>query len=164
VSPGRLVRTLKVAAQQQVEIAKALALNARLLILDEPTAALGAEETDHLFEQVDALRAEGVSFIYVSHRLEEIARICDRVVVLRDGEWVASHDTAQLPVRKLVEDMVGRSIEKRRTGLLRPQLRTSPPPPHGHPSLDPPCVPGPPAARHGWATGASRRPSAAANH
>ena len=111
ISPGRLVRTLKVAAQQQVEIAKALTLKARLLILDEPTAALGAEETEHLFEQVDALRAEGVSFIYVSHRLEEIARICDRVVVLRDGEWVASHDTAQLPVRQLVEDMVSRSIE-----------------------------------------------------
>jgi ribose transport system ATP-binding protein len=111
VSPKRLVRTLKVAAQQQVEIAKALTLNARLLILDEPTAALGEEETDHLFERVDALRAEGVSFIYVSHRLEEIARICDRVVVLRDGKWVASHDTAQVPVKQLVEDMVGRSIE-----------------------------------------------------
>src|SRR3954454_13755397 len=111
VSPSRLVRTLRVAAQQQVEIAKALAFNARLLLLDEPTAALGAEETDHLFERIDALRREGVSFIYVSHRLEEIARICDRVVVLRDGEWVTSHDTAQVPVRRLVEDMVGRSIE-----------------------------------------------------
>jgi ribose transport system ATP-binding protein len=111
VSPSRPVGTLRVAAQQQVEIAKALALNARLLILDEPTAALGAEETDHLFERVDALRLEGVSFVYVSHRLEEIARICDRVVVLRDGQWVTSHDTAQVPVRRLVEDMVGRSIE-----------------------------------------------------
>jgi ribose transport system ATP-binding protein len=111
VSPNRLVGSLRVAAQQQVEIAKALALNARLLILDEPTAALGAEETDHLFETVDALRREGVSFIYVSHRLEEIARICDRVVVLRDGQWVTSHSTAQVPVRRLVEDMVGRSIE-----------------------------------------------------
>lgn len=111
VSPRRLVRTLAVAAQQQVEIAKALALNARLLILDEPTAALGGEETDQLFQQVDALKAQGVSFIYVSHRLEEIARICDRVVVLRDGQWVASHDSAKVPVRQLVEDMVGRKIE-----------------------------------------------------
>lgn len=111
ISPRRIVRSLKVAAQQQVEIAKALALKARLLILDEPTAALGAEETDHLFEVVDQLRAEGVSFIYVSHRLEEIARICDRVVVLRDGQFVAAHETAQLPVRRLVEDMVGRKIE-----------------------------------------------------
>jgi ribose transport system ATP-binding protein len=111
VSPRRLVRSLRVAAQQQVEIAKALALNARLLILDEPTAALGGDETDHLFEQVDALKAQGVSFIYVSHRLEEIARICDRIVVLRDGEGVATHDSAQVPVRRLVEDMVGRKIE-----------------------------------------------------
>jgi ribose transport system ATP-binding protein len=111
VSPNRPVRTLRVAAQQQVEIAKALAFNSRLLLLDEPTAALGAEETDHLFERIDALRREGVSFIYVSHRLEEIARICDRVVVLRDGQWVASHDTAQVPVNQLIEDMIGRSLE-----------------------------------------------------
>jgi ribose transport system ATP-binding protein len=111
VSPTRQVRTLRVAAQQQVEIAKALAFNSRLLLLDEPTAALGAEETDHLFERIDALRREGVSFIYVSHRLEEIARICDRVVVLRDGQWVTSHDTAQVPVNQLIEDMIGRSLE-----------------------------------------------------
>ena len=111
VPPNRSVRTLRVAAQQQVEIAKALAFNSRLLLLDEPTAALGAEETDHLFERIDALRREGVSFIYVSHRLEEIARICDRVVVLRDGQWVTSHDTAQVPVNQLIEDMIGRSLE-----------------------------------------------------
>ena len=89
LAPTRLVRTLRVAAQQQVEIAKALTLDAQLLLLDEPTAALGAEETEHLFAVIDQLRAEGVSFIYVSHRLEEIARIADRIVVLRDGRWVA---------------------------------------------------------------------------
>lgn len=111
VPPTRLVRHLRVAAQQQVEIAKALVHDARLLILDEPTAALGAEETEHLFECIEALRADGVSFIYVSHRLEEIARICDRVVVMRDGQRVAAHDTAQVPVDRLVEDMVGASID-----------------------------------------------------
>ncbi|MEV7866561.1 sugar ABC transporter ATP-binding protein [Streptomyces sp. NPDC088124] len=112
ISPTRLVGTLRVAAQQQVEIAKALTLDAKLLILDEPTAALGGDETDHLFERIDALRAEGVSFIYVSHRLEEIARICDRVVVMRDGQRVATHATAQVPVSQLVEEMVGRSVER----------------------------------------------------
>src|SRR3954470_11684039 len=112
ISPTRTVRSLRVAAQQQVEIAKALTLDAKLLLLDEPTAALGAEETEHLFGVIDALRAEGVSFIYVSHRLEEIARIADRVVVLRDGRWVASHDTAQVPVPQLIEDMVGRNLEQ----------------------------------------------------
>ncbi|WP_086558549.1 sugar ABC transporter ATP-binding protein [Streptomyces africanus] len=112
ISPTRLVGTLRVAAQQQVEIAKALTLDARLLILDEPTAALGGDETDHLFERIDALRKEGVSFVYVSHRLEEIARICDRIVVMRDGQKVATHPTAQVPVSQLVEEMVGRSVER----------------------------------------------------
>jgi ribose transport system ATP-binding protein len=112
IAPDTPVRALRVAAQQQVEIAKALTLNARLLLLDEPTAALGAEETEHLFAVIDQLRAEGVSFVYVSHRLEEIARVADRVVVLRDGRWVASHDTAQVPVEQLIEDMVGRTLER----------------------------------------------------
>ncbi|RYF74821.1 MAG: sugar ABC transporter ATP-binding protein, partial [Comamonadaceae bacterium] len=111
VPATRKVGTLRVAAQQQVEIAKALTLDARLLILDEPTAALGDEETDRLFEQVRRLKQEGVSFIYVSHRLAEIARICDRIVVLRDGEQVAQHASAQVPPPLLVQDMVGRSVE-----------------------------------------------------
>ena len=112
VPATRKVGSLRVAAQQQVEIAKALTLNARLLILDEPTAALGDEETDRLFEQVRRLKAEGVSFIYVSHRLAEIARICDRIMVLRDGSHVASHDNARVEPAKLVRDMVGRSVER----------------------------------------------------
>jgi len=112
VPPTTLVRNLKVAAQQQVEIAKALTLKARLLILDEPTAALGGEETDRLFAQVDQLRKQGVSFIYISHRLEEIARIADRIVVLRDGRLVATHQSAQVPVNILLENMVGRSVDR----------------------------------------------------
>jgi ribose transport system ATP-binding protein len=112
VPATRKVGSLRVAAQQQVEIAKALTLDARLLILDEPTAALGDEETERLFEQVRRLKADGVSFIYVSHRLAEIARICDRIVVLRDGRHVASHDHAQVEPAKLVRDMVGRSVER----------------------------------------------------
>ncbi|HEY0793664.1 MAG TPA: sugar ABC transporter ATP-binding protein [Chthoniobacterales bacterium] len=112
VPPTTLVRTLRVAAQQQVEIAKALTLKARLLILDEPTAALGGEETDRLFVQVDQLRKQGVSFIYISHRLEEIARIADRIVVLRDGRLVATHASAQVPVPVLLENMVGRNVDR----------------------------------------------------
>ncbi len=108
----RKVNTLRVAAQQQVEIAKALTLKARLLILDEPTAALGDEETDYLFEQIQRLKAEGVSFIYISHRLAEIAKIADRIVVLRDGKQVAQHDHAQISTAVLVHDMVGRSVDR----------------------------------------------------
>ena len=112
VPPTRLVRSLRIAAQQQVEIAKALTLKAELLILDEPTASLGGEETDRLFAQVDQLRREGYSFIYISHRLDEIARLADRIVVLRDGRLAATHAGANVPVKRLVEDMVGRSVER----------------------------------------------------
>jgi len=110
--PTTLVRHLRVAAQQQVEIAKALTQNARLLIFDEPTAALGLDETDRLFEQVGRLKNEGVSSIYISHRLDEIPRIADRVAVLRDGRLVATHDTAQVPIKILVEQMVGRPLDR----------------------------------------------------
>ncbi|CCV08970.1 fused L-arabinose transporter subunits of ABC superfamily: ATP-binding components [Mesorhizobium metallidurans STM 2683] len=120
VSPERKVRTLRIAAQQQVEIAKALTLNAELLIFDEPTAALGGEETELLFKQIRKLKAEGMSFIYISHRLDEIAEIADRVVVMRDGRIVARHERADIPVRTVVEQMVGRSVER-----MFPQL--SPP-------------------------------------
>ena len=112
IAPTRLVRSLRVAAQQQVEIAKALTLKAKILILDEPTAALGGEETDRLFAQVEALKKEGVTFIYISHRLEEIARIADRIIVLRDGRLVDSHRSAQVPVSTLLENMVGRSVDR----------------------------------------------------
>jgi ribose transport system ATP-binding protein len=110
--PTTLVRDLRVAAQQQVEIAKALTLDAKLLIFDEPTAALGGEETERLFDQIARLKADGVSFIYISHRLDEIARIADRVAVLRDGRLVATHDTAQMQVKTLVEEMVGRPLDR----------------------------------------------------
>ena len=112
VSPDQKVRTLRVAAQQQVEIAKALALDAQLLIFDEPTAALGSEETELLFQQIRKLKSEGMSFIYISHRLDEIAEIADRIVVMRDGRIVARHDRADVAIRTIVEQMVGRSVER----------------------------------------------------
>jgi ribose transport system ATP-binding protein len=127
-SPTTRVRDLRVAAQQQVEIAKALTLNARLLIFDEPTAALGGEETERLFEQIGRLKSEGVSFIYISHRLDEIARIADRIVVLRDGRLVATHDDAQVPVKTLVEEMVGRPLDR-----IFPEI---PPPPSAAPLIE----------------------------
>jgi ribose transport system ATP-binding protein len=112
VSPDRLVRTLGVAGQQQVEIAKAVNRNARLLILDEPTAPLGGAETERLFAQIAQLKADGVSLIYISHRLDEIARIADRVVVLRDGSCVAQYASADMPVSVLLRDMVGRTVDR----------------------------------------------------
>jgi ribose transport system ATP-binding protein len=126
--PTTRVRDLRVAAQQQVEIAKALTLDARLLIFDEPTAALGSEETERLFEQIAGLKSEGVSFIYISHRLDEIARVADRIAVLRDGRLVAIHETAQVPVKSLVEEMVGRPLDR-----MFPEIA---PPPSAEPLIE----------------------------
>ena len=123
VSPTAKVGDLRIAAQQQVEIAKALMLDSRMLILDEPTAALGGEETDRLFEQILNLKQEGVSFLYISHRLEEIERISDRVTVLRDGEHVATQKTADVSVRELVKQMVGRRVERMFPELPEPSDR-----------------------------------------
>lgn len=108
----RKVGGLSTANQQLIEIAKALALNAKLLILDEPTAALGGAETEALFEQVRKLRSEGVGIIYISHRMDEIKRITDRIVVLRDGERVQDFADSATPVRTIVESMVGRSLDR----------------------------------------------------
>lgn len=124
VSPRRLVRGLSTASQQLIEIAKALTLNAKLLILDEPTAALGGEETKLLFKQIERLKAEGVGIIYISHRLEEIKQIADRIVVMRDGNKVQEFDTADLPVRTIVEAMVGRSMDQMFPPLAQPGEET----------------------------------------
>ncbi|CAH0342273.1 sugar ABC transporter ATP-binding protein [Rhizobium sp. CECT 9324] len=112
VSPRRLVEGLSTAKQQLIEIAKAMTLNAKLLILDEPTAALGGEETQLLFRQIERLKADGVGIIYISHRLEEIRQIADRVVVMRDGAKVQEFDSGNVPVRTIVEAMVGRSLDR----------------------------------------------------
>jgi ribose transport system ATP-binding protein len=111
-APTTRMGELTIAAQQQVEIAKALTSHARVLVLDEPTAALGAEEATRLFEQIGHLKSQGVSFIYISHRLDEIARVADRVAVLRDGRLVASHDTPNVAPALLVEQMVGRPLDR----------------------------------------------------
>jgi ribose transport system ATP-binding protein len=120
VDPNRKLGRLSVAQQQQVEIAKALSLDARILLLDEPTASLGDDESDALFHLIDDLRGQGVGIAYISHRLGEIARVADRIVVLRDGARVAAFDDPQTPVDQLVEAMVGRSVD---------QVFPDPPPP-----------------------------------
>jgi ribose transport system ATP-binding protein len=120
----RKVAGLSTANQQLIEIAKALAHNAKLLILDEPTAALGGAETEALFQQVRKLRAEGVGIVYISHRMEEIRKITDRIIVLRDGERVQEFADSSIPVRTIVESMVGRSLERMFPALPEPTERT----------------------------------------
>ncbi len=124
IPPSRKVEGLSTANQQLIEIAKALTLNARLLILDEPTAALGGEETQLLFRQIERLKTEGVGIIYISHRLEEIRQIADRVVVMRDGSKVQEFDRGDVPVRTIVEAMVGRSLERMFPAIPAPSEET----------------------------------------
>jgi ribose transport system ATP-binding protein len=110
LDPARPVRELGVGRQQLVEIAAGLARRCDVLILDEPTAALTGAETEHLFAQIAALRAAGTAVLYISHRLEEIRRIADRVTVLRDGRRVATRPAAEFPLDEIVRLMVGREL------------------------------------------------------
>jgi ABC-type sugar transport system ATPase subunit len=107
---GRTVATLSVAQQQLVEIARALSAQARVLVLDEPTSSLSEAETEALFATLRRLRDQGTGIIYISHRLEEIARLADRITVLRDGRSIGTQSAAQLNQRELVRWMVGRDI------------------------------------------------------
>ena len=112
VDPDQLCQDLTVAQQQMVEIAKALALNARIVVMDEPSAALTPREVEGLYAIVDELRAQGMGVIYVSHRLDEIDRLADRVMVLRDGEHVGTRESVDLDRDQMIEMMVGRVLEK----------------------------------------------------
>jgi rhamnose transport system ATP-binding protein len=110
LDPRRLARTLSMADQQIVEIAKALGADARILLMDEPTAVLTEREAELLFSLVKRLREDGVAIIYISHRLEEILSIADRITVLRDGERIACRHAAEVNRTELIQLMVGRSI------------------------------------------------------
>jgi rhamnose transport system ATP-binding protein len=110
--PDRPVRGLGVADRQLLEIAKALSSSARLLIMDEPTAALSPHEVENLFGVVRRLRERGVTVVFISHRLEEVTAISDTVTVLRDGRHIATRPAAELPHGEIVRLMVGRSLDQ----------------------------------------------------
>jgi ABC-type sugar transport system ATPase subunit len=117
LDPGAIVRSLSVAEQQMVEIAKALSLNARLVIMDEPTSALTDTEVAALFEIIRGLKARGLAVIYISHRLEEIFTISNRVTVLRDGQLAGELPIAEATPDRIVRLMVGRPL----VDLFRPE-------------------------------------------
>jgi rhamnose transport system ATP-binding protein len=116
LDPARICRGLSIADQQIVEIGKALSLNARVIVMDEPTAALSALEVARLFEVVRTLRAGGAAVLFISHRLEEVFEICQRVTVMRDGRQVLSRELAGLTADDLVRAMVGRDMPDRSAG------------------------------------------------
>jgi len=110
IDPQTMVGSLTVARQQVVEIAKALSYRAEVVIMDEPTATLADAEIDELFRIIRQLRDEGVGVVHISHRLEELKRISDRVTVMRDGQYIATVDTKDAPIDRIISMMVGRTI------------------------------------------------------
>jgi rhamnose transport system ATP-binding protein len=110
IDPNRLVQSLSMPEQQLVEIAKAVGAKARIVIMDEPTASLTDREVDLLFEVIRSLRAEGTGVVYISHRLEEISEIADRVTVLRDGKTIVTRNIADVSKEELIRMMVGRDL------------------------------------------------------
>jgi rhamnose transport system ATP-binding protein len=110
IDPERMVGTLSMPEQQIVEIAKAIGANARIVIMDEPTASLTDREVDSLFQVIASLRGQGTGIIYISHRLEEISTIADRVTVLRDGQNIGTRQMAEVDRAELIRLMVGREL------------------------------------------------------
>lgn len=110
IHPGALIRELSIAERQIVELAKATVKNAKIIIMDEPTAAITVAEQERLYKLVHKLKADGVTIIYISHRLEELFEICDRVSVLRDGQYVTTLDIHDTDKNGLISYMVGREL------------------------------------------------------
>jgi rhamnose transport system ATP-binding protein len=121
LSPDRAARGLSIADQQLVEIAKALSSRARLIVMDEPTAALSAAEVARLLDIVRRLRDRGAGIVFITHRLDEIFEICDRVTVMRDGVTTSDRATAETTVAQIIRDMVGRDLSD-----LYPKTATEP--------------------------------------
>ncbi|MGB4589968.1 MAG: sugar ABC transporter ATP-binding protein [Clostridiaceae bacterium] len=113
IDPDAVVGNLSVSKQQMVEIAKALSTNAQVIIMDEPTSALTSKEIDDLFRIIKKLKAEGRSIIYISHKLEELQYIIDRVMILRDGEYITSMNFKDTNLREIIGYMVGREIKEK---------------------------------------------------
>lgn len=122
IDPSLPAEKLTVAKQQMVEIAKALSYDSELLIMDEPTAALTESEIDELFKVIRELRGKGHGIIYISHRLDELAQISDRITVMRDGQYVGTEETKEVTKDKIISMMVGRTIyEKPKTHSTVPE-------------------------------------------
>ncbi|HEW92207.1 MAG TPA: sugar ABC transporter ATP-binding protein [Thermotogaceae bacterium] len=110
-SPNTLVRELSTAQQQMVEICKALARNPKMILMDEPTSSLSIEEVERLMKIIKELKKQGISIVFVSHRIEEVVGICDRVIILRDGKRVGTLEKDEIEENKIIKYMVGRDVE-----------------------------------------------------
>ena len=131
IDPKALVADLKTSDKQLLEISKALFFKAKLLILDEPTTALNNEEVEHLFSIVEGLKKQGISFIFISHKMPEIFKYCDTYTVFRNGQYIAEGKISETTPDEITKLMVGKSgtssdiYEKRETGETNFRKATS---------------------------------------
>ena len=121
LDPARTAEGLSIADQQIIEIAKAISLDARVLVMDEPTAALSGVEVERLFTVARSLRDAGAAILFISHRFDEVFSLSDRITVMRDGRYIATHSTAETSIEAIVRDMVGREVDS-----LYPKTETEP--------------------------------------
>lgn len=113
VNPRDKVSTLSVSQMQMVEIAKAVSYNSKIIVMDEPTSSLTEKEVSHLFKIINKLRKQGISIIYISHKMEEILEISDEVTIMRDGKWIATENASNLTMDLIIKLMVGRELTDR---------------------------------------------------
>src|SRR5205807_2565408 len=112
IDPSRPVESYSIASRQLIEIARALAFDARVFIMDEPTSALAQSEVERLLHLMETLKSRGCGVIYISHKMSEIARVADRITVLRDGRHIITEEASALSPGQIVKFMVGRELSQ----------------------------------------------------
>lgn len=127
LNPSQIVGTMSMAQRQLVEIAKALSYDAKVLIMDEPTSSLSDNEAELLFNIIEKLKLKGVAIIYISHRMDEIMRISDDISVMRDGEYIGTHQKTETTIDQLIAEMVGREVQNIYPPKLPHQIQEDPP-------------------------------------
>ena len=127
LNPAQIVGTMSMAQRQLVEIAKALSYDAKVLIMDEPTSSLSDNEAELLFNIIEKLKQKDVAIIYISHRMDEIMRISDDISVMRDGEYIATHQKTETTIDQLIAEMVGREVQNIYPPKLPNQIQEDPP-------------------------------------
>lgn len=115
IDPREKVRNLSVSQMQMIEIAKAFSYNAKIVIMDEPTSSLTEKEVNHLFTIIRKLKDRGCGIVYISHKMEEIFRLCDEITILRDGQWISTQPLEGLTMDNIIAAMVGRTLSQRFT-------------------------------------------------
>ncbi|WP_070000668.1 galactose/methyl galactoside ABC transporter ATP-binding protein MglA [Cellulosilyticum sp. I15G10I2] len=113
IDPKEKIENLSLSQQQMVEIAKAVSYNSKVIVMDEPTSSLTEKEVEHLFRIINKLKSQGCGIIYISHKMEEILKICDDVTIMRDGKWIDTLPAAELTTDKIINLMVGRDLSQR---------------------------------------------------